>query len=246
VSAALVVLAVLGAWELAPRAGWVRSQSVPPFTDVAGEAVTIIGRPEFLGELGASATRWAAGLGLALAVGVPLGLAMGRSRLLHALIDPLLAAGYPVPKAALILVFVLWWGAGDVSRIAVVVTGALIPLVISSYHGAAAVPPALLWSARGLGTGRWRLWRRVILPAALPQILSGARIAIAISIFTVLASELLIRGSGIGATMFTALDNGQTLTVFAMSLIVAVLGFALDVGYAAGVRRAAPWIEGDV
>ncbi len=245
-SAALVVLAVLGAWELAPRAGWVRSQSVPPFTDVAGEAVTIIGRPEFLGELGASATRWAAGLGLALAVGVPLGLAMGRSRLLHALIDPLLAAGYPVPKAALILVFVLWWGAGDVSRIAVVVTGALIPLVISSYHGAAAVPPALLWSARGLGTGRWRLWRRVILPAALPQILSGARIAIAISIFTVLASELLIRGSGIGATMFTALDNGQTLTVFAMSLIVAVLGFALDVGYAAGVRRAAPWIEGDV
>jgi ABC-type nitrate/sulfonate/bicarbonate transport system permease component len=246
VSAALVVLAVLGAWELAPRAGWVRSQSVPPFTDVAGEAVTIIGRPEFLGELGASATRWAAGLGLALAVGVPLGLAMGRSRLLHALIDPLLAAGYPVPKAALILVFVLWWGAGDVSRIAVVVTGALIPLVISSYHGAAAVPPALLWSARGLGTGRWRLWRRVILPAALPQILSGARIAVAISIFTVLASELLIRGSGIGATMFTALDNGQTLTVFAMSLIVAVLGFALDVGYAAGVRRAAPWIEGDV
>jgi ABC-type nitrate/sulfonate/bicarbonate transport system permease component len=179
-------------------------------------------------------------------IGVPLGLAMGRSRALHALVDPLLVAGYPVPKAALILVFVLWWGAGDASRIAVVVTGALIPLVISSYHGAAAVRPALVWSARGLGTGRWRLWRRVVLPAALPQILSGVRIAIAISIFTVLASELLIRGSGIGAYMFTALDNGQTLTVFAMSVIVATLGFALDVLYAAAVRRAAPWIEGDV
>ncbi len=245
-SAALAVLAVLGLWELVPRAGWVRSESVPPFTSVAHEALDVVARPEFLDQLGASAGRWAAGLGLAVVIGVPLGLAMGRSRALHALVDPLLVAGYPVPKAALILVFVLWWGAGDASRIAVVVTGALIPLVISSYHGAAAVRPALVWSARGLGTGRWRLWRRVVLPAALPQILSGVRIAIAISIFTVLASELLIRGSGIGAYMFTALDNGQTLTVFAMSVIVATLGFALDVLYAAAVRRAAPWIEGDV
>jgi ABC-type nitrate/sulfonate/bicarbonate transport system permease component len=237
---------VLALWELAPRLGWVRRTSVPPFSDVAGEVVTVLGRPEFAENLGASAGRWLAGLALAVAIGVPLGLAMGRSPRLHALIDPLLVAGYPVPKAALILVFVLWWGAGDVSRIAVVVAGALIPLVISSYHGAAAVPPALLWSARGLGTSRWALWRRVVLPAALPQILSGARIAIAIAIFTVLASELLIRGSGIGAYMFTALDNGQTLTVFAMSVIVATLGFLLDVGYAAAVRRLLPWLEGDI
>jgi NitT/TauT family transport system permease protein len=242
----IAVLVVLALWELAPRAGWVRSTSVPPFSGVVGEVVAVLGRPEFAENLGASAWRWAAGLALAVAIGVPLGLAMGRSPRLHALIDPLLVAGYPVPKAALILVFVLWWGAGDLSRIAVVVTGALIPLVISSYHGAAAVPPAQLWSARGLGTGRWALWRRVVLPAALPQILSGARIAIAIAIFTVLASELLIRGSGIGAYMFTALDNGQTLTVFAMSLIVATLGFALDAGYAAAVRRLVPWLEGDV
>jgi NitT/TauT family transport system permease protein len=243
---AVGVVAALGLWELAPRAGWVREESVPPFSDVAAEVVDVLGRPEFLENLGASAQRWAIGLGLAVLIGVPLGLAMGRSRALHALIDPLLVAGYPVPKAALILLFVLWWGAGDTSRIAVVVVGSLIPIVISAYHGAHAVAPALVWSARGLGTGRARLWHRVILPAALPQILSGLRIAIAIAIFTVLASELLIRGSGIGAFMFTALDNGQTLTVFAMSTIVATLGFAVDVLYAAAVRRALPWLEGDV
>ncbi len=242
----IAVLVVLALWELAPRLGWVRSESLPAFSDVVREAAAIVTRPEFLDQLGASAGRWAAGLGLAVVIGVPLGLAMGRSRALHALVDPLLVAGYPVPKAALILVFVLWWGAGDASRIAVVVTGALIPLVISSYHGSASVRPALMWSARGLGTGRWTLWRRVVLPAALPHILSGVRIAIAISIFTVLASELLIRGSGIGAYMFTALDNGQTLTVFAMSLIVATLGFLLDIGYAAAVRRLVPWLEGDI
>jgi NitT/TauT family transport system permease protein len=240
------VAALLGLWELAPRVGLVRRQSVPPFSDVAAEVVAVLGRPDFLDQLAASAGRWAIGLALAIAIGVPLGTLMGRSRPLYALFDPLLVAAYPVPKAALILLFVLWWGAGDGSRIAIVVVGCLIPIVISSYHGANAVAPGLLWSARALGTGRVGLWPRVILPAALPQILGGIRLAVAIAIFTVLASELLIRGSGVGAYMFTALDNGQTLTVFALSTIVALLGFLADVVYVVAVRRALPWLEGEL
>ena len=103
-----------------------------------------------------------------------------------------------------------------------------------------------MWSARGLGTGRVRVWARVVLPAALPQIVSGLRIALAIAIFTVLASELLIRGSGLGAALFTALDNGQTVTVFALSTIVALLGFAADVAYVLVVHRVLPWLEGEL
>jgi ABC-type nitrate/sulfonate/bicarbonate transport system permease component len=240
------VAAVLGVWELAPRVGAVRRQSVPPLSDVLGEIGEVLRRPEFLDQLGASAGRWAVGLGLALLVGVPLGTVMGRWRPLHALVDPLLVVGYPVPKAALILLFVLWWGAGDVSRVAVIVTGSLIPIVISSYHGAHGVPAPLLWSARALGTGRVRLWARVIVPAALPQILSGLRLAIGIAIFTALGSELLIRGSGLGASLFTALDNGQTLEVFALSTIVATLGFLVDAAYVAAARRALPWLEGEI
>jgi ABC-type nitrate/sulfonate/bicarbonate transport system permease component len=91
-----------------------------------------------------------------------------------------------------------------------------------------------------------RLWRRVIVPAAMPQILTGIRIAISISLFTLLASELLVRGSGVGAYMFDALDTGRTLTVFAVATIVAAIGFLLDAGYVAGVRRALPWFEGEV
>ncbi len=240
------VAILLGVWELAPRAGWVRAQSVPPFSDVMAEVVEVLGSPGFLDDLAASAERWAIGFALAIVIGVPLGTVMGRWRPLYRLVDPLLVVGYPVPKAALILLFVLWWGAGNGARIAVIVVGCLIPIVISSYHGANAVPPALLWSARGLGTGRVRLWFRVILPAALPQILSGLRLAIGISIFTLLGSELLIRGSGLGASMFTALDNGQTLTVFAMSTIVATIGFLVDLVYVASVRRTLPWLEGQV
>ena len=237
---------VLGLWELAPREGWIRRESLPALSDVVAEAGSVIGRPEFPAALGASGARWLAGLAIAIGIGVPLGLLMGRSRAVATLVEPLLIAAYPVPKAALILLFVLWWGAGEASRVAIVVVGCLIPIVISSYHGAAAVAPALLWSARGLGTGRAWIWARVVLPAALPQIASGLRLALSIAIFTVLASELLIRGSGVGAELFTALDNGQTLTVFALSSIVALLGFAVDALYVLAVRRALPWLEGEV
>jgi NitT/TauT family transport system permease protein len=213
---------------------------VPPCSDVAREAASLLTRPEFLNDLASSGARWAAGFAIALLVGVPLGAWMGRSRRARGVLDPLLALGYPVPKAALILLFVLWFGAGNIARVGIVVTGCLIPIVISAMHGAAGIAPELLWAASSLGR------RRPILAAALPQILSGARIAIAVAIFTVLASELLIRGSGVGAFMFDALDNGQTVTVFAVAAIVAVLGFALDALYVFAARRAAPWLEGEL
>lgn len=243
---AAAVALLLGLWEVAPRAGWVRETSLPPFSDVFGEAFVVLGSPEFPDQLSSSAARWAAGFAIAIAVGVPLGMLMGRWRPLYRLVDPLLVVGYPVPKAALILLFVLWWGAGNVSRIGIIITGCLIPIVISSYHGANAIESRLLWSARGLGTGRAKTLAKVVLPAALPQILSGLRVAIAISIFTLLASELLIRGSGVGAYLFTLLDNGQTLKVFAVSSIIAVIGFALDFIYVRVVRLTMPWLEGEV
>ncbi|MGH3441766.1 MAG: ABC transporter permease [Nitriliruptorales bacterium] len=240
------VAGFLGLWEAAPRLGLVRPTSVFPFSWVAGEMWEVVQVPEFASNLGASATRWSIGLGLAIAIGVPLGILMGRSRALFHAVDPLLVVSYPVPKAALILLLVLWWGAGNLSQVVIIVIGSLIPIVISSYHGANAVEPRLVWSARGLGTSRVAALFKVVLPAALPQILSGLRLAIAISIFTLLASELLIRSSGIGAYMFTNLDIGLNLRVWALSVIIALIGFALDFLYVHFVRRAFSWMEGEV
>jgi len=201
----------------------------------------------FWSNLAVSSGRWAAGLTLAVAFGVPLGLAMGRSRVLFALVDPILTLTYPVPKAALILVFVLWWGAGDVSRIAIIILGCLIPIVISAYHGARAVETRTIRSARALGTRSGiALLAKVIFPAALAQICAGLRLAIAISIFTLLASELLIRQSGIGSYMFAFLDDGQTAQVWACAAIIATIAFLLDAVYVRIVRGGLRWFEGDV
>lgn len=234
-------------WELSPRLGLVSSGSVPPFSDVIVTVFGLFGDPGFWTNLAASSGRWAVGLLLAIAIGIPLGIAMGRNRLLFALIDPFLTMSYPVPKAALILIFVLWWGAGDLSRVVIIIMGCLIPIVISSYHGARAIETRLVWSARALGTRAGiPLLAKVVLPAALPQICAGLRLAIAISIFTLLASELLIRQSGIGSYMFTFLDDGQTPQVWACATILATIAFLLDFGFVRLVHANLRWFEGDV
>jgi NitT/TauT family transport system permease protein len=238
---------VLLAWECSPRVGLVSSGSVPPFSDVVVAAFGLFADRDFWGNLAASGGRWAAGLTLAVAIGVPLGVAMGRNRVLFALVDPLLTMSYPVPKAALILIFVLWWGAGDLSRIVIIIMGCLIPIVISSYHGSRAIDNRLVWSARALGTrSSAALFAKIVFPAALPQICAGLRLAIAISIFTLLASELLIRQSGIGSYMFTFLDDGQTPQVWACAALLATIAFLLDLGYVRIVRANLRWFEGDV
>lgn len=233
-------------WETAPRLGWVRPTSIPPFTRVLGEVGVVLTDTAFRLDVAASAGRWATGFAIAIVVGVPLGVAMGRSRAMFLAIDPLLTISYPVPKAALILLLVLVFGAGNVSRVTIIILGCFIPIVMSSYHGASGINPRLVWSARALGTGRIGTLFRVVLPAALPQILSGIRLGIAISIFALLASELLIRQSGIGSYLFTFYDLGLTLRVWATASIIAVGGFLLDAAYVAVVRRTATWLEGEV
>jgi NitT/TauT family transport system permease protein len=234
-------------WEISPRIGLVSIGSVPPFSVVLAGVFGLFADPGFWSNLGASSYRWAAGLTLAALIGIPIGVAMGRSRWLFALIDPLLTMTYPVPKAALILIFVLWWGAGDISRVAIIIMGSLIPIVISSYHGARAIETRLVWSARALGTrGGLPLLAKVVIPAALPQICAGLRIAIAISIFTLLASELLIRQSGVGSYMFTFLDDGQTTEVWACATILATIAFLLDFAFVKIVKASLRWFEGDV
>jgi ABC-type nitrate/sulfonate/bicarbonate transport system permease component len=237
---------VLGSWEVAPRVGLVRPTLIPPFSTVMAELRHVLADPDFLSNFEASARRWAVGFSLAILIGVGLGIVMGRSRIAFFLIDPVVTMSYPVPRAALILILVLWFGVGLTSMSGIIVLGTSIPLIISSYHGAKGVRPNLIWQARALGTSRLRALIKVVLPAALPQVLSGLRIAIAVSLFTLLASELLIRQSGIGAQLFINWDNAQYAAVWAYSVILATIGFGLDFIYVRLVRWLLPWLEGQV
>jgi ABC-type nitrate/sulfonate/bicarbonate transport system permease component len=240
------VTAALLVWELAPRLGLVRATSVPPFSRVFVETGAVLADPAFRAEVGGSVFRWALGFAIALLIGVPLGIVMARSRVARHAIEPVLTMSYPVPKVALILILVLLFGVGTVSRVIIVVLASLIPVVIASFHGADAVDPRLVWSARGLGTGRAGALFRVVLPAALPTVLSGIRLALGVSIFALMAAELMIRQSGIGSYLFTYYDFGDSLRVWATASVIATAGFLLDAAYVSGLKYGLRWLEGEI
>lgn len=240
------VVLMLVLWEFAPRLGIVSPTAIPAFSDVLSEVLVVVQDPQFMPQVALSARRWVIGLMIASFVGVAVGVLMARSRVIFTAVDPLLALFYTVPKVSLVLMLVVWLGANETPMVVIIALGCLIPIVISSYHGAHGIEPRLLWSARSLGTSRLRSLYKVVLPAAVPQILSGFRIAIAFSLFTMLASELLIRRGGLGSYLFTNFDNGDYLRVWATSVLVAMVGFALDGAYSLAVRKSVGWLEGEV
>lgn len=237
---------VLLVWELAPRAGLVDPRLVPPISEIVTGVPAIAGDASFTTNVVESLKRWLSGLAVAIVVGVPLGLAMGRSRFVFSLMNPILTFFYATPKAALVVILVLWFGVGLVSLGGVVFLGSLVPIITSAYHGAAEIDPKYEWAARSLGTSRLGLLVRVVFPAALPRVLSGMRIAISLSLLTLLGAEFLVRHRGIGTYLFNSMDLGLYSRMWSVTLLIALTGFVLDFLYAQTMRRTFAWIDGEI
>jgi len=234
-----VVAALLLLWQGAALA--VHSSYLPPMTEILPVLGTLLRSGDLYPELASTLARLFAGLGIGLAVGIPLGLVSGRSRAVEHFITPILAAFYPVPKAALMPIVMLWFGAGDLSKILIIVLTVSLPLVYHAQQGARTVDEKLIWSAQAVGCGSLRRLRRVILPAALPEILIGARVAIVIGVIVTITSEMIVRQSGLGNYLFTALDMGQYAMTYAVILVIAALGFLLDWAFETVRRWLTPW-----
>ena len=150
---------------------------------------------------------------------------------------------YPVPKPALIPLFMVWLGIGDVSKITVIALSCLLPVVVSTFNGARSVDEMLLWSARARGTPERRLLWRIVLPAALPQIATGVRTAIAIAIIVLVSSEFISAEHGLGFLIFSYGGVGADDAMLAVILYLTVLGYLLDRIYVAGLRHLMAWHE---
>jgi NitT/TauT family transport system permease protein len=150
---------------------------------------------------------------------------------------------YPMPKSALIPVTVLWLGFGHWSKIVLIFIGCMLPVTLSAYNGARGTEQALVWSARSLGASRRRVLFEVVLPSALPDLLSGIRTALALSFILMVASELIVARSGLGYMIGWLGDGGVYDAMFAVTLTVAALGFAADRGYLMLMKRVLSWRE---
>lgn len=232
-------------WELGSRIGILDKDFVPSFSATVVELANLLSAGDLLHHIGVSMFRDASGLSAAIVIGVILGIGMGCSDVMRAMCEPIVEATYPLPKSALIPVLLLWFGIGNMSKIAAIFFGCLLPVVISSFNGARGIPPQLLWSARSLGTGSWRVLWKVVLMAALPEILSGIRTALALSFVLLISAELLASSAGLGYLIGFFGSGGDYAGMFAVILVVTIIGFAADVIYRALMRLSLRWQEQD-
>jgi ABC-type nitrate/sulfonate/bicarbonate transport system permease component len=237
----LPLILVLAVWQLASSTNLLPRSVLPPFFDVASSLATMVRSGEIFAHTGASFARAGAGFAIAVAGGIALGLVMARVRAVQRAVEPILLLIYPVPKPALIPLFMIWLGIGDASKVTVIALACLLPVVVATFNGASAVDDMLLWSARSRGTSPRRLLWRVVLPAALPQIAAGVRTAIAIAIIVLVSSEFISAETGLGYLIFSYGGVGADDAMLAVVIWLAVLGYLLDRFYLAGLRRLMSW-----
>ena len=237
----LACLGLFFAWQVFSLA--LRNDSFPTALEAIRAIPSILGDKEALVNILASLRRMAVGFGLAVAVSIPLGLLMGRSRAVASFFNPLLMVIYPVPKAALMPIIMLWLGVGDVAKTLVIFLGVSLPVIYHSFEGAKSVEEKMLWSGAAMGLTAPRRLVRIVLPAALPEILTGCRTGLVLALITMITSEMIARQSGAGNILFNALDMGQYDTVFAMIIIVGAMGIGLDALFERLRARLVRWSE---
>jgi NitT/TauT family transport system permease protein len=237
----LVCIGLLVIWQFASLA--LHNDSFPTATEALRAIPSILSDKDSLVNFGASLRRMVIGFGVAVAISIPLGLFMGRSRTVASFFNPLLMVIYPVPKAALMPIIMLWLGVGDIAKTLVIFLGVSLPVIYHSFEGAKAVEEKMLWSGAAMGLSAAQRMIRIVLPAALPEILTGCRTGLVLALITMITSEMIARQSGAGNILFNALDMGQYDTVFAMIIIVGAMGICLDALFERIRARLVRWSE---
>ncbi len=235
------VVAICGIWEASSRLGWTRPAFLPGLSAILTESVRLTREGELFAPLALSLYRAAGGLLWALIIGVPLGFAMARTRGLDWFFSPLVAVGMPAPKITLLPVFILWFGIDSISKIILVAFTCVFPIVVAAREGAKTVPTTQIWAALAMGTNRGRLLLRIILPAALPSLLSGVRVSIPLALLTAFTAEMVGGGGGIGGLLTTARRLFETPTVFVYIIVMGIVGYVLDAAFLLFRQRVLHW-----
>ena len=237
----LACLGLLAIWQIAALI--LSTDSFPPALEALRAIPSILGDKESLINILASIRRMAIGFGVAIMVSIPLGLMMGRSRGVASFFNPLLMVTYPVPKAALMPIIMLWLGVGELAKILVIFLGVSLPVIYHSFQGAKAVEEKMLWSGAAMGLSAMQRMTRIVMPASLPEILTGCRTGLVLALITMVTSEMIARQSGAGNILFNSLDMGQYDTVYAMIVIIGAMGIGLDAAFEKLRSRLVRWSE---
>ena len=224
----IVPLLVLAGWELASRTGWLSSRILPEPLAVAQAAWSLWKSGELAHDVAISTGRALGGLAIGGGLGLVLGLLTGTFRSAETLLDTTLQMVRNVPPLALIPLVILWFGIDESAKLFLVAIGVFFPIYLNTYAGIRSVDAGLVEMARSYGLRGWALYREVILPGALPQILVGLRFSLGLMWVLLIVAETISAQSGIGYMTMNAREFLQTDVVLVGVLLYALLGKLAD------------------
>ncbi len=242
----LTLCALLALWWLVARLGLISPLFLPSPAQVLQQFATLAGPQGFMDatlwqHLAASLQRILIALIAAAFFGVTVGIAMGLSPTLRGMLDPLIELYRPVPPLAYLPLMVSWFGIGETSKVLLIYLAIFAPVAMATLAGVQGAKQVRLRAARALGANRWQVLWYVIVPGALPDILTGLRIGLGVGWSTLVAAELIAATRGVGFMVQAAGEFLATDVVLAGILVIALIAFTLELGLRALQRRLTPW-----
>lgn len=242
----VTVVALLLLWWGVTAAGWIAPLFLPAPSAVWRAALdawqgNVQGGLPLVQHVAWSLGRVFGAFLLAAVIGVPIGLLMGTSRVVRGVVDPVLEFYRPLPPLAYLPLIVIWFGIDETAKILLIWLACFAPIAVSTRAGVAGVPSEQLHAAQSMGATRWQLLRHVILPAALPEILTGLRIAIGFGWTTLVAAEMVAATAGLGQLVLNASSFLRTDVVVMGIVLIGVVAYLFDLAMRRLARALTPW-----
>ncbi|MCX5045682.1 ABC transporter permease [Aldersonia sp. NBC_00410] len=237
----IAIVVFLAIWEIAPRVGLVDEVFLPPFSTVVGAFTDLVASGEMWKHVSASLSRALTGFAIAVVVAVPLGVGIGWYRPVANFLNPVLELFRNTAALALLPVFVLILGIGEESKIALVVYACVFPILLNTITGVRTVDPLLVKSAASMGLSSLRLFQKVVLPASVPSIFTGIRMAAAASILVLIAAEMVGAKAGLGYLITASQLNFQIPNMYAGIIAIALVGLVFNAVIVLIERRLSRW-----
>lgn len=224
----IAIIVFLLIWEVLPRIGIIDSFALPPFSTVVIAFINLALSGELLVNVGASLERAGLGFLLSLAVGIPLGILMGWFSKLEKFINPLIQIFRNTPVTALYPIFIIFFGLGEFSKISVIFWASIWATLINTIGGVKSIDPLLIKSARSMGISEFSLFRKVVLPASLPSVITGMRLSASTAVILLITAEMLGGSKGIGVFIFNSQQMYKIPEMYAGIITISLIGITIN------------------
>jgi NitT/TauT family transport system permease protein len=222
------ILVIAAAWEAVPRLGWIDPFLLPPLSAVLRSIADLFSTGQMFVHIGASFNRSFTAFMIAVGFAVPTGFFIATSKTFEKYVDPLLQVCRSIPILSLYPVFILFFGLSEKSKIAVILFGTVWPALLNTISGVDGIEPALIKAAKSMGISGVSLFFKVILPSALPSLLTGIRLSAANAILLLVAAEMLGANKGLGYLIFYSEEKYDIPIMFGGILTIAVIGVVIN------------------